>query len=146
MEVALRRRLEGVATVAISQQHQTAEVRFAPGPHVFSAAEFRAAAGEADVEVVSFAIEACGRMEAGDTGATGATGAAGAGGTGAAGAGAPGGTGAAVAEVDAARWFVAGPNRFIVGRGSLSGGAACISAALDDRREPYELVRINRMP
>jgi hypothetical protein len=138
MEVALRRRLEGVATVAISQQHQTAEVRFAPGPHVFSAAEFRAAAGEADVEVVSFAIEACGRMEAGDRGDTGATGAAGA--------GAPGGTGAAVAEVDAARWFVAGPNRFIVGRGSLSGGAACISAALDDRREPYELVRINRMP
>ena len=138
MEVALRRRLEGVETVAISQQHQAAEVRFAPGPHVFSAAEFRAAAGEADVEVVSFAIEACGRMEAGDTGATGATGAAGA--------GAPGGTGAAVAEVDAARWFVAGPNRFIVGRGSLSGGAACISAALDDRREPYELVRINRMP
>jgi len=138
MEVALRRRLEGVATVAISQQHQTAEVRFAPGPHVFSAAEFRAAAGEADVEVVSFAIEACGRMEAGDRGDTGATGAAGA--------EAPGGTGAAVAEVDAARWFVAGPNRFIVGRGSLSGGAACISAALDDRREPYELVRINRMP
>jgi len=138
MEVALRRRLEGVATIAISQQHQTAEVRFAPGPHVFSAAEFRAAVGEADVEVVSFAIEACGRMEAGDRGDTGATGAAGA--------GAPGGTGAAVAEVDAARWFVAGPNRFIVGRGSLSGGAACISAALDDRREPYELVRINRMP
>jgi hypothetical protein len=63
MEVALRRRLEGVASISISQQHQTAEVVFAPGPHGFSAREFRAAVAEAGVEVVRFEIEACGRVE-----------------------------------------------------------------------------------
>jgi hypothetical protein len=63
MEVALRRRLEGVAEVRISQTRQTAEVRFAQGPHAFAASEFRAAVGEAGVEVLRFEVEACGRVE-----------------------------------------------------------------------------------
>lgn len=106
MEVALRRRLEGVATIAISQQQQTAEVVFAPGPHVFVPDQFRAAVKEADVEVLSFELEACGRIE--ETGLT--------------------------------RWFVAGLNRFVVRDVSLQvGRTACVSAALDDRREPHEL-------
>jgi hypothetical protein len=63
MELALRRRLEGVATVFISQREQTAAVVFAAGQHLFSPGEFRAAVGEADVEVISFEIEACGRVE-----------------------------------------------------------------------------------
>ena len=63
MDLALRRRLEGVAEVRISQAHQTAEVRFAPGPHVFVAGEFRAAVGEAGVEVLRFEIDVCGRVE-----------------------------------------------------------------------------------
>jgi hypothetical protein len=123
MEVALRRRLEGVASISISQQRQTAEVTFARGPHIFSPEEFRAAVGEADVEVLSFEIEACGRVEPGAVpGALGAQGAAGAPGT----AGAPGAPGAA-------RWFVAGPNRFLL-KGVFPSGAdtVCISGALDD--------------
>ena len=109
MEVALRRRLEGVATIAISQQQQTAEVVFAPGQHVFAPAEFRAAVEEADVEVLSFEVEACGRV-----------------------------------EQDAnTRWFVAGLNRFVVSDGSLSrDGPACVSAALDDGREPHQLGKV----
>jgi hypothetical protein len=68
MELALRRRLEGVAEIRISQERQTADVSFAPGGHAFSAREFRAAVGEADVEVVRFEIDACGRVElVGDT-------------------------------------------------------------------------------
>jgi len=63
MEVALRRRLEGVATISISQQQQTTHVVFVPGPQVFSPGEFRAALREADVEVVSFDVDACGRIE-----------------------------------------------------------------------------------
>ena len=64
MEVALRRRLEGVADVSISQGQQTTAVTFAPGTLVFSAAAFRAALGEADVEVLRLEIEACGPIEA----------------------------------------------------------------------------------
>jgi hypothetical protein len=120
MEVALRRRLEGVARIAISQQHQTAEVAFAPGPHVFSPEEFRAAVGEAEVEVISFEIEACGHVEPGAPGAQGAQGAAGA-------AGAPG-----------ARWFVAGANRFLLsGEVSSGGDSRCISAVFDERGGIY---------
>jgi hypothetical protein len=67
MDLALRRRLEGVAEVRISQARQTAEVRFAPGPHAFAAGEFRAAVAEAGVEVLRFEVDACGRVEhAGD--------------------------------------------------------------------------------
>jgi hypothetical protein len=127
MEVALRRRLEGVATIKISQQHQTAEVTFRPGPHVFSPEAFRTAVGEADVEVIGFEIEACGRVEPGAPGAPGALGAS----------GAPGAT---------ARWFVAGPNRFLLAEGPRpDDGTTCVSARLDDRREPYELVGVSRL-
>ena len=69
MEVALRRRLDGVADIRISQERQTAEVRFAPGPYTFSASEFRAAVAEAEVEVVRFEIDVCGQVE--DDGAAG---------------------------------------------------------------------------
>ena len=128
MEVALRRRLEGVASISISQQRQTAEVTFAHGPHIFSPEEFRAAVGEANVEVLSFEIEACGRVGPGALGAPGAQGAQGAQGAGAPGAGAPG-------AQSAARWFVAGPNRFLLS-GEFPSGAdtICISGALDDGR------------
>lgn len=60
MDVALRRRLDGVAHIAISQSQQTAEVTFAEGPHVFSPTAFREAVGEADVEVVRFEVDVCG--------------------------------------------------------------------------------------
>ncbi len=60
MEVALRRRLDGVARISISQTRQTAEVEFAAPPHTFSATAFREAVGEADVEVVSFEADVCG--------------------------------------------------------------------------------------
>ena len=60
MDVALRRRLDGVAHIAISQSQQTAEVAFAEGPHAFSATAFREAVGEADVEVVRFEADVCG--------------------------------------------------------------------------------------
>lgn len=60
MEVALRRRLDGVARISISQARQTAEVEFAATPHTFSALAFREAVGEADVEVVSFEADVCG--------------------------------------------------------------------------------------
>lgn len=62
VEVALRRRLEGVATVSISISEQTTEVAFAPG-HAFVPAVFREAVKEAGVEVLSFEIEACGVTE-----------------------------------------------------------------------------------
>jgi hypothetical protein len=109
MEVALRRRLEGVATISISQQKQTAEVVFAPGRHVFSPDQFRAAVKEAHVEVISFELDACGRIEQGAI----------------------------------TRWFVAGPNRFVVADGSLRGfRTACVSADLADQRDPHELNNI----
>jgi hypothetical protein len=60
MEVALRRRLEGVAGISISQARQTAEVDFLPTPHAFSATAFRDAVGEADVEVVTLEVDVCG--------------------------------------------------------------------------------------
>ena len=62
MEVALRRRLDGVARISISQAGQTAEVEFVAAPHTFSAAAFREAVGEADVEVVSFEADVCGAV------------------------------------------------------------------------------------
>lgn len=63
MEVALRRRLEGVAHVSISQRDQTATVIFAPAARAFSAAVFRSALAEADVEVITFEIDACGVVD-----------------------------------------------------------------------------------
>jgi hypothetical protein len=63
MEMALRRRLDGVVSVSISQQRQHAEVAFAPGAPAFAPSEFRAAAAEAEVDVVAFEIDACGRAE-----------------------------------------------------------------------------------
>jgi len=63
MDMALRRRLEGVADIGISQERQTAEVFFTADAGAFAPREFRAAVGEADVEVVRFVIDACGRLE-----------------------------------------------------------------------------------
>jgi hypothetical protein len=62
MEVALRRRLEGVAGISISQARQRAEVTFGPGPHAFSPRAFREAVAEADVEVLRFVVDACGTV------------------------------------------------------------------------------------
>jgi hypothetical protein len=62
MEVALRRRLDGVTAIAISQGQQTADVRFAPGAHRFDPKVFRATVGEAGIELVQFDLEACGRI------------------------------------------------------------------------------------
>ena len=59
----MRRRLEGVADVSISQRDQTAEVRFAKGDHTFSSDAFRKAVAEAGVVVLSFQIDACGSIE-----------------------------------------------------------------------------------
>ena len=49
----MRRRLVGVADISISHSQQTAVVTFLPGTQMFSAAAFREAVAEADVEVVS---------------------------------------------------------------------------------------------
>jgi hypothetical protein len=62
MEVALRRRLEGVADIAISQGQQTADVRFEPGPHRFDPKVLRAAVSETGIEVLDVDVEACGRI------------------------------------------------------------------------------------
>jgi hypothetical protein len=62
MEVALRRRLEGVASISISQERQRAEVTFGPEPHAFAAGAFRDAVAEADVEVMRFVVDACGTV------------------------------------------------------------------------------------
>jgi hypothetical protein len=61
--VALRRRLEGVATVSISLSRQTAGVEFEDGRRHFSPGVFRAAVDEAGVEVLSFQVEGCGVIE-----------------------------------------------------------------------------------
>lgn len=63
MEVALRQRLAGVATVSISESAQTTEVVFAPGDHPFSVDGFKAALKQADVEVVTLDVDACGTVE-----------------------------------------------------------------------------------
>jgi hypothetical protein len=68
MDMALRRRLGGVAEIRISQEQQTAEVIFGVGAPAFSPSGFRAAVKEADVEVLRFEVDACGRFErVGDT-------------------------------------------------------------------------------
>jgi hypothetical protein len=63
MEVALRRRLEGVADISISQSQQTAAVTFLSGTHEFSIAEFSAAVAEAEVEVISVQADVCGVVD-----------------------------------------------------------------------------------
>jgi hypothetical protein len=63
MEVALRRRLEGVAEISISQHEQRATVTFVPGTHVFSSEAFRAAVAEADVEVITLDVRVCGLVD-----------------------------------------------------------------------------------
>jgi len=60
MEVALRRRLAGVAEVSISQSQQTATVTFVSGTRVFSPSTFKDAVAEADVDVVNLEIDVCG--------------------------------------------------------------------------------------
>ena len=60
MDVALRRRLDGVAHISISQGAQTAQVDFVAEPHGFSPAAFREAVGEAEVEVLDFEVDVCG--------------------------------------------------------------------------------------
>ena len=62
MEVALRRRLDGVADISISQREQTAEVTFGDGDYAFSPDAFRKAVGEAGVVVLQFRIDACGAV------------------------------------------------------------------------------------
>ena len=63
MEVALRRRLAGVAEVSISQSQQTAAVTFVSGTRAFSAAAFRDAVAEADVDVVRLDVDVCGLVD-----------------------------------------------------------------------------------
>ena len=63
MEVALRQRLAGVAAITISEGAQTTEVIFAPGDHPFSVEAFKAALKQADVEVVTMEVDACGTIE-----------------------------------------------------------------------------------
>jgi hypothetical protein len=63
MELALRQRLEGVATISISESQQTTEVVFEPGDHPFSFDLFREALRQADVEVVTMDVDACGVVE-----------------------------------------------------------------------------------
>lgn len=63
MEVGLRRRLEGVAEISISQSEQRAVVRFDPAARAWSPERFREAARETAVKVLGFEIEACGRVE-----------------------------------------------------------------------------------
>ena len=63
MELGLRRRLDGVATIAISQSRQTAVVEFEDGRQRFSPRVFRDVLGETGVEVVAFQVDACGAIE-----------------------------------------------------------------------------------
>ena len=61
--MSLRRRLEGVASIRISQTHQTAEIEFAAGDVRFSPAEFRTALEDVGLELVRLHVEACGVIE-----------------------------------------------------------------------------------
>ena len=65
LEVALRQRLDGVAGVSISETNQTTEVTFRPGAQAFSARAFREAHRQAQVEIVTMRLEACGVVESG---------------------------------------------------------------------------------
>jgi hypothetical protein len=63
MEVALRRRLAGVADISISQQQQRARVTFVEGTQTFSATTFRSAVAEAEVEVITIDARVCGVVD-----------------------------------------------------------------------------------
>jgi hypothetical protein len=63
MEVALRRRLAGVAQISISQSQQSAEVTFVSGTPSFSAAAFSEAVAEAEVDVLSLEVDVCGVVD-----------------------------------------------------------------------------------
>ena len=63
MEFSLRRRLEGVASISISQSRQTVDVIFADGRSAFSAGAFREALAETGIEVVALQLDACGAIE-----------------------------------------------------------------------------------
>jgi hypothetical protein len=63
MEVALRRRLDGVDTVAISQSEQRAEVTFTDGPRALVLATVRAAIEGAGMKLVALRVDACGQLE-----------------------------------------------------------------------------------
>lgn len=58
----MRRRLDGVADVSISQSRQTVEVTFVDHTTTFVPAAFRGAVAEAEVEVVSLDLEVCGNV------------------------------------------------------------------------------------
>jgi hypothetical protein len=112
MEVALHRRLEGVAHIAISQSRQTVEVAFAPGPYAFSPAAFREAVDEAGVEVLSFRIEACGVIEQED----------------------------GVRWLAAGRnRFLLAEAVVVGGAGLTDGEVVCVSGSLEDRSRPGRL-------
>ncbi len=59
----MRRRLEGVAEISISQHEQRATVTFVPGTVLFSSEAFRSAVAEADVQVITFDVRACGLVD-----------------------------------------------------------------------------------
>jgi hypothetical protein len=61
--VGLRRRLSGVADIAISQSQQTVSVQFDPPAARFSAATVRQAVGDASAEVLRLDVVACGHVE-----------------------------------------------------------------------------------
>lgn len=63
MELGLRRRLEGVTNISISQSRQTAVVEFADRRQAFSPRVFRDIVDEVGVEVLTFQIDACGAIE-----------------------------------------------------------------------------------
>jgi copper chaperone CopZ len=63
VRAALRRRLDNVA-ITIDQSRQTIDLEFEQVASAFSSASFRQALAEADGEVVSVAIEACGTIAA----------------------------------------------------------------------------------
>lgn len=63
LEVALRQRLEGVAGVSISESNQTTEVTLRPGDDAFSPRSLREAHRQAQVEIVTMHLDACGVVE-----------------------------------------------------------------------------------
>lgn len=63
LEVALRQRLDGVDGVSISETNQTTEVRLRPGRGAFLPGNFREAHRQAQVEVVTMRLDACGLVE-----------------------------------------------------------------------------------
>ena len=59
----MRRRLAGVAHVSISQREQTVAIAFEPDTYTFSAAAFRSAIAEAEVEVITIDARVCGIVD-----------------------------------------------------------------------------------